>query len=95
MLIYVFLGVINSIIQFCFIARFYDHGNVLDYLMCVMKAMCTMFTPMLQDGWAVKVLDESSVFENVSLLTKDWMDYDAKSNLPVSVSDMKCRFVRE
>ncbi|KAF4533503.1 hypothetical protein B566_EDAN000988 [Ephemera danica] len=48
-----------------------------------------------EDGWNVKALDQNTVFENVNLMSNDWMDYDTKSNMPVSISDLKSKFVRD
>jgi Eukaryotic protein of unknown function (DUF866) len=47
-----------------------------------------------QDGWEVKVLEQSTVFENVNL-SEEWVEYDPKSQMPVGISEIKSQFVRE
>lgn len=40
------------------------------------------------------MLEQSTVFENVNL-SEEWVEYDAKSQMPVGISEIKSQFVRE
>jgi hypothetical protein len=42
----------------------------------------------------VKVLEQSTVFENVNL-SEEWVEYDPKSQMPVGISEIRSQFIRE
>ncbi|KAK3821616.1 MAG: DUF866-domain-containing protein, partial [Benniella sp.] len=48
-----------------------------------------------REGWKAKGDESGTVFEDIDLTEGEWVDYDAKSGLPVSISNIECQFVKD
>ncbi|CEP19047.1 hypothetical protein [Parasitella parasitica] len=48
-----------------------------------------------RDTWICKGADSDTVFEDVDLITDEWVGYDEKSGMPVSISNIEVNFIKE
>ncbi|KAM3717991.1 UPF0587 protein [Dirofilaria immitis] len=51
----------------------------------------TDFDP--QSGWRAIGTESGTVFENIDLIEKEWVDYDEKAAQPTEISEIQHRFV--
>uniref|UniRef100_A0A8R1XQ86 CXXC motif containing zinc binding protein n=2 Tax=Onchocerca TaxID=6281 RepID=A0A8R1XQ86_ONCVO len=51
----------------------------------------TDFDP--KSGWRAIGTESATVFENIDLTEKEWVDYDEKAAQPTEINEIQCRFV--
>lgn len=45
-------------------------------------------------GWVVKIEESGTVFDDVDLSEKEWVDYDDKINQSVGIYELESQFIK-